>query len=96
MFLILLNYLRPLEAIEAHLAAHREFLQRHYAQGTFLLSGRKEPRTGGVILARAKNRTEVETLIQEDPFHQFGLAEYQIVEFVPTMAADFLQSLVTQ
>lgn len=96
MFLILLNYIQPLVAIETQLAAHRAFLQHHYAQGTLLLSGRKEPRDGGVILARAQSRAEVEALIRQDPFHQAGIAEYQIIEFVPTMAADFLQELITQ
>ncbi|MDR3409441.1 MAG: YciI family protein [Formivibrio sp.] len=93
MFLILLNYVKPLAVIEQHLASHREFLQRHYAQGTLLLSGRKEPRNGGVILARADSLAEVEALIREDPFHRAGAAEYQIIEFVPTMAAEALRDL---
>ena len=95
MFLILLNYVKPLVVIEAHLDAHREFLKRHYANGDFLLSGRQEPRTGGVIMANAASRAEVEAIVQEDSFHRAGAAEYQIIEFLPTMAAESMQYLVT-
>ena len=53
MFLVLLTYLQPLDAVDACLAEHREYLQRHYAAGVFQLSGPRQPRDGGVILATA-------------------------------------------
>jgi uncharacterized protein YciI len=90
MFLILLNYIKPLQNVDCLIGEHRRFLERHYASGTFLLSGRKEPRTGGVILARATSRNEVERILKEDPFSIEAVAEYTIIEFVPTMAAENL------
>ena len=51
------------------------------AAGNFLVSGRKIPRDGGIILAVGKSKQEIETLIQEDPFHQHGLAEFRVIEF---------------
>jgi uncharacterized protein YciI len=92
-FIILLSYIRPLQEIDRLLADHRSFLERHYASGHFLLSGRKEPRTGGVILAKAKNRDEVEAIIRSDPFYVAQTAEYEIVEFTPTMNAAHLTGL---
>ena len=56
------------------MTAHVKFLKKHYAAGTFLVSGRKIPRDGGIILAVGKSKQEIETLIKEDPFHQHGLA----------------------
>lgn len=94
MFVILVNYLRPLAEVDALLAEHRAFLAQRYASGHFLVSGRREPRDGGVILARAASRAEVEAIVTEDPFHQAGLAEYQILEFTPTMAAPELSVLM--
>jgi uncharacterized protein YciI len=88
MFIISLTYTAPLEAIDSHLAAHREFLSVQYARGVFLMSGRKVPRDGGVIIAHADSRAEVEDLVRQDPFHQAGVARYDITEFVPTMTAD--------
>lgn len=93
MFLILLNYIKPLENVDPLVGDHRKFLERHYANGNFLLSGRKEPRTGGVILAKARNKAEVENILKEDPFYSERLAEYSIIEFIPTMAADPLAYL---
>ncbi|MGT2430483.1 YciI family protein [Cupriavidus basilensis] len=67
LYLILLRYRAPLEELDRHLAAHRDFLHRHYAAGHFLLSGRQEPRVGGAILARGTSREEVAGWLAEDP-----------------------------
>ena len=82
MFVILLDYQVPLEVMEQHLAAHRAHLAKHYASGRFVVSGPQVPRRGGVIVARAKDRAEVEALMQADPFIREGVASYRIVEFV--------------
>jgi uncharacterized protein YciI len=95
MFVLLSHYRKPLTEVDRFLGEHREFLQRHYASGHFLMSGRQEPRTGGVILAQAGSRTEITGILQEDPFHREGIAEYQIIEFFPTMAAPELTDLKT-
>ncbi len=87
MFVILLSYIKPLSEVDRFVAEHRQYLERHYASGQFLLSGRKEPRTGGVILANAATRAEIEAIVQLDPFHREQIANYQIIEFVPSMAA---------
>ena len=94
MFVVLLTYTQPLASVDALVPAHREFLQRMYQAGTFLLSGRKEPRNGGVILAHATSAEELEWALAQDPFHVHGVASYQVIEFLPTMAAPALQSLI--
>lgn len=95
MFVVLLTYIAPLEAVDRYLAEHREFLERHYAAGNFLLSGRKQPREGGVILATADSRDRLEAILGTDPFCIHGLASYEVVEFLPTMAAPALRVLVS-
>jgi uncharacterized protein YciI len=93
MFLILLNYVKPLAEVDRFVVAHREFLERNYAAGRFVISGRKEPRTGGVILANLASRAEAERVIEEDPFKREGVAEYDIILFVASMAAPTLANL---
>lgn len=93
MFLITLTYLKPADQIDALLGAHREFLREQYANGTFLMSGRLVPRTGGIILATADSRADIEAVIELDPFNEAGAASYQITEFVPTMTVDALSAL---
>lgn len=95
MFVILLSYKKPLTEVDAFVAEHRAFLERHYASGHFQLSGRREPRTGGVILAKAATRAEVEAIVRLDPFHREGIADYEIVEFLPSLAAPGLAALQT-
>jgi uncharacterized protein YciI len=84
MFIVLLHYIQLLTAIEAHLEAHRRFLDYHYATGRFLTSGPQIPRTGGVILVKAASRKELDDVLAEDPFYDEQVASYQVIEFEPT------------
>lgn len=87
MFVIELVYKVPLTEIDAHMKAHMAFLNKYYASGHFLVSGRKIPREGGIILATGKSREEIETIIQEDPFCSRGLADFRIIEFRASQSA---------
>jgi len=92
MFIITLTYLKPAEEIDTLLAAHREYLREQYDNGMFLMSGRMVPRTGGIIVATADSRADIEAVIELDPFKEAGVASYAITEFVPTMTADILSA----
>ena len=81
MFVIELLYKADLTEIDAHMKAHMAFLDKHYEAGIFLVSGRKVPRDGGVIIASGENRERIEAIVREDPFIQRGLAEFRIVQF---------------
>ena len=81
MFIIDLNYIAPLEEIDARMKEHMVFLNHCYHEGLFIVSGRKIPRTGGIILARAKSKEALESLMKNDPFVAEGLAEFTIIEF---------------
>jgi len=47
MFVLMVNYAKPLAEIDKHQEAHRRFLDEGYAGGIFLASGPRVPRTGG-------------------------------------------------
>ncbi len=81
MFVIELTYKAALSEIDAQMKAHVAFLNKHYAAGTFLISGRKIPRDGGIILAVGKTKPELESILAQDPFQKHGLAEFRIIEF---------------
>ena len=78
MFVIELTYKADLGAIDAHMAAHMKFLKKYYTSGHFLMSGRKVPRDGGIILADGESRTEIEAIAREDPFYVHGLADIRV------------------
>jgi uncharacterized protein YciI len=94
MFVIELIYKAPLAEIDAHMTAHVMFLKKYYAAGNFLVSGRKIPRDGGIILAVGKNRRQIETIVEEDPFYQHDLAEFRIIEFRASQRADDIQKRI--
>jgi uncharacterized protein YciI len=87
MFVIELIYKADLAKIDAQMNAHVRFLKKHYASGHFLVSGRKIPRDGGIIIAMGKSRDEVEAIIRADPFCKLGLADFRIVEFRASQCA---------
>lgn len=92
MFVIELIYKAGLDEIDAHMTAHVRFLKKYYAAGTFLVSGRKIPRDGGIILAVGKSRKDIEAIVKEDPFHRHGLADFRIIEFRASQRADDIQA----
>ena len=94
MFVIELTYKANLLEIDARMAAHVIFLKKYYASGNFLVSGRKIPRDGGIILAVGKDRRFIETLIEEDPFFEHGLADFRIIEFRASQRADDIQKRI--
>lgn len=81
MFVIELTYKAALAEIDEHMKAHVAFLNRHYASGRFVVSGRKIPREGGIIIATGASKAEIEALVREDPFVARGLADFRVVEF---------------
>ena len=94
MFVIELTYKVPLAEIDAHMTAHVLFLKRYYSSGNFLVSGRKIPRDGGIILAVGKSRREIEVIVEEDPFYKHGLADFRIIEFRSSQRADDIQKRI--
>ncbi len=85
MFIAILTYKRPLEEVDRYLQAHRDYLAEHYAAGDFIMSGPQSPRVGGVVMIKAGGRYDVDAIIARAPFNINGIADYQIVEFTPTM-----------
>lgn len=94
MFAIILSYKKPLEEIERVTAAHRAYLDEHYAKGVFVLSGRQTNQKGGVILAQASSKESLEQVLALDPFSTEGIADYAIYEFTPTKAQPALKALI--
>ena len=94
MFVIELTYKASLAEIDASMAAHVKFLNKYYAAGNFLISGRKIPRDGGIILAVGESRQHIDVIIREDPFYERGLADFRIIEFRASQRADDIQKRI--
>ncbi|MCY6371659.1 YciI family protein [Clostridium ganghwense] len=96
MFILLLKYVKPLEEVDKELNSHVDYLEKYYSLQKFICSGRRNPRIGGVILCNAKDLKEVEDIIKEDPFYQKKIAEYEIIEFLPTKYTDEFKCFINE
>jgi len=96
MFIIELTYKTDLATIDAAMTDHVKFLKKYYAAGNFLVSGRKIPREGGIIVAVGDSRAQIETIAREDPFCARGLADARIIEFRPSQRADDIQQRIDE
>jgi uncharacterized protein YciI len=95
MYIVNLNYLKPVSEVDAHVVAHRAFLDEYYARGVFIASGPRNPRDGGVIIASSHaSRAELDEILAKDPFSQHGIASYQVTEFVPTKHHPMLTAIL--
>jgi uncharacterized protein YciI len=92
-FVIELLYKAPLAEIDANMAAHVAFLNKYYAAGNFIVSGRKIPRDGGIIIAVGSTREEIEAIAREDPFVVRALADFRVIEFRASQRAEALKDL---
>ena len=96
MFIVELIYTADLAEIDRHMAAHVRFLKKYYAAGSFLVSGRKIPRDGGIIVAVGTSREEITAIMAEDPFCARGLADVRIIEFRASQRADDIQRRIDE
>jgi len=94
MFAVILEYKKPIEEVEKHTVAHRAFLDEFYAKGILVMSGRQTSAKGGVIIANAASREQVEDIFSQDPFSVEGVAEYQFYEFTPNKYQPALKAII--
>lgn len=96
MFIFSLTYVKPLSEVEHFLPAHIQFLDEHYKKNLFMCSGRKIPRTGGVILCNCADIVEARSIMEKDPFYKEGIAQYDIIEFVPSKSSEAFQIAISE
>ncbi|MFT3815611.1 MAG: YciI family protein [Acidovorax sp.] len=88
-----LTYKAPLEQVNMHGAAHVAWLEQCLAVGTLAASGRKVPRTGGVLIVRGDLAT-AKAMCRNDPYCIHGMAEYEFTEVEVAFAASGLTAIL--
>lgn len=83
MFVVTITYKQPMERVDQYLAEHRSFLDEGYKNNCFVASGPQNPRTGGIIISQLKDKSQLEKILQNDPFKLHDIADYVITEFEP-------------
>ncbi|AUX71762.1 YciI family protein [Erwinia pyrifoliae] len=91
MYLVLLSYTRPMDEVNRLLEPHIEWINRYFADGVFISAGRKEPRTGGMIMVKEMDRARLDAILAEDPFQ--AVASYDVTKVNITRSADAFSAL---
>ncbi|KOC89139.1 YciI family protein [Winslowiella iniecta] len=92
MYLVYLSYYRPVEEVETLLEPHIQWLDRYFAAGVFIAAGRKDPRTGGMIMVKDIDRQRLDAILAEDPF--VAVANYEVTKVNVTRASAAFDALV--
>ncbi|AHG22214.1 hypothetical protein Z042_23355 [Chania multitudinisentens RB-25] len=93
MYIVSLTYHRPLEEVDNHHAEHIAWLKQYFQEGIFIASGRKNPRTGGVILVKSIERARLDSILAQDPFT--AVAHYEVTEVALTSASAGFEALTS-
>jgi uncharacterized protein YciI len=93
-FIVTLQFLAPFEAFGEAVPRHRAFLQEGYDQGFLLLSGPQNPKTGGIVVARAESLEALQDFFTGDPYKREGLATHAFTEFAPVKCQDFMKEWI--
>ncbi len=92
MYIVNLTYHRPIEEVDSYLEGHITWLKHYFQEGSFIASGRKDPRTGGVILVKNMERTQLDAILAQDPF--IAVANYEVTNVALTTASSGFEALV--
>lgn len=92
-----IRYRKPLERILEAQDAHRAYLRELKAKGLLLASGPMDPRSGGLLLLRVPDGDGVDAALDAvrdgDPFYVQGLAQYEVVRWLPGIGKEDLDRL---
>jgi uncharacterized protein YciI len=94
-FLVEITYLVPFEQLAATVSDHRAFLQTGYDRAWVLMSGPQNPKTGGIVIARAPSLEDLQAFFDQDPYQIKHFASYRFVEFEPVKRQPLLENWIT-
>jgi uncharacterized protein YciI len=80
-FLLLGEYLEPLDVLDAVRPVHRAWLATVADAGRLVLAGRRLSQDGSVVIVLAESQAEAVRLSMQDPYVVNGLARYDVVGF---------------
>jgi uncharacterized protein YciI len=83
-FVVLVNYIVPLEQIKEVLEEHRDYLQSGYDRGWLLFSGPQVPWDGGIAICRAPSLQDIQDFFNDDPYAHKKVATFTYMQMTPS------------
>ncbi len=94
MFVVLLKFSDHKDQAGQFMQGHKEWIQRGFDDGVFLLVGSLQPRLGGAIVAHNTSLPDLQTRVNDDPFVATKIVSAEILEVSPSMADERLKFLL--
>jgi uncharacterized protein YciI len=93
-FIVLLKFSDNKDKVSQFMEGHKEWIQRGFDDGVFLLAGSLQPKLGGGILAHNTSFTDLQSRVNTDPFVKNNVVKSEILEIDPARADARLKFLL--
>ena len=93
MFIVLLKFSDNKGKASQFMEGHKEWIERGFDDGVFLLAGSLQPNLGGGIVAHDTSLSDLQSRVNTDPFVAENVVIAEILEIAPSKAdarLDFL------
>jgi uncharacterized protein YciI len=91
MFVVLLKFAGNKGQAPRFMEGHKEWIQRGFDDGVFLLVGSLQPNLGGGIMAHNTSLQDLRDRVNSDPFVAENVVSAEILEITPSRTDDRLR-----
>jgi uncharacterized protein YciI len=94
MFIVLLKFSRNKGQAGQFMEGHKEWIQRGFDDGVFLLVGSLQPNLGGGIVAHSTSLSDLQSRVKDDPFVAEDVVSAEILDITPSKTDERLNFLL--
>ncbi len=94
MFVVLLKFSGNKGQAGQFMQGHKEWIQRGFDDGVFLLIGNLQPGLGGAVVAHNTSLSDLQSRVNGDPFVAEKVVSAEILEIAPSRADERLAFLL--
>jgi uncharacterized protein YciI len=94
MFVVLLKFAGDKGKATQFMDGHKEWINRGFEDGVFLLVGNLQPNSGGGIVAHNTTLSDLHTRVNGDPFVAKKVVSAEIIEITPSRTDERLRFLL--
>ena len=93
MFIVFLRFSSNKGQASQFMEGHKEWINRGFDDGVFLLVGSLQPDLGGGIVAYNTSLSDLQRRVNDDPFVSANVVKAEIIEIKPSRAEERLNFL---
>lgn len=94
MFMVLLKFSNNKKQASQFMEGHKEWINRGFDDGVFLLAGSLQPDLGGGIVAHNTSLPDLQKRVNDDPFVAENVVTAEIIEIAPSRTDERLKFLL--